>query len=42
MWSLEKLADYLLKKKIVTDPNWLDNYLRKTFYKAYAHIGKMA
>jgi hypothetical protein len=28
MWSMEKLASFLLEKGKIKDENWLDNYLR--------------
>jgi len=36
MWSMEKLSKFLNEKKIINDPNWLDNYLRPEFKKAFA------
>lgn len=41
MWTFDKLQDYLLKHNLIKDKNWLDNYLRPTFMKAYAHLGRM-
>jgi len=35
MWSMEKLADFLYERKIVDDPNWLENYLKPEFKKAF-------
>jgi len=40
-WSYQRLQDYLLEKKIITDPNWLDNYLRPQFKKAMIHLLRM-
>jgi len=37
-WSFERLHAYLVEKKIVTDPNWLDNHLRPEFKKAMVHL----
>jgi hypothetical protein len=36
MWSMEKLANFLYSKNITNDPNWLDNYLRPQFKKAFS------
>lgn len=41
MWSLERLRDYLLESGKITDPNWLDNYLRPQFRQAFVHIVRM-
>lgn len=41
-WSFERLFDYLYETKVVTDPNWLDNYLRPEFKKAMIHLIKMS
>ena len=41
-WMMPQLADYLLKTGKVTDPNWLDNYLRPEFKKAMVHLMRMA
>jgi len=41
-WSFERLKDYLLEKRIISDPNWLDNYLRPEFKKAMTHFLRMA
>ncbi len=37
-WSFERLHEYLMQEGIVTDPNWLDNYLRPEFKKAMVHL----
>eukprot|EP00331_Platyophrya_macrostoma_P002944 CAMPEP_0176429350 /NCGR_PEP_ID=MMETSP0127-20121128/13665_1 /TAXON_ID=938130 /ORGANISM="Platyophrya macrostoma, Strain WH" /LENGTH=432 /DNA_ID=CAMNT_0017811151 /DNA_START=262 /DNA_END=1560 /DNA_ORIENTATION=- len=42
MWTLNQLQDYLLQAGKITDPNWLDNYLRPTFKKAYIHLVRMS
>lgn len=41
-WMMPQLAQYLLENGVVTDPNWLDNYLRPEFKKAYVHLLRMA
>ena len=35
------LQDYLLEKGIISDPNWIDNYLRPEFKKAMVHMIRM-
>ena len=37
----EDLQVYLLEKDIISDPNWLDNYLRPQFKKAMVHLIRM-
>jgi len=37
-WSFERIQEYLLKVGKITDPNWLDNYLRPSFKKAFIHL----
>jgi len=41
-WSLERLKDYLLAAGVIDDPNWLDNYLRPEFKKAFIHLIRAA
>lgn len=41
MWSMTKLQQYLLEEGKITDPNWLDNYLRPAFKKAFTHLVMM-
>lgn len=41
MWTLERLQAYLLESKKISDPNWLDNYLRPKFKEAFIHILRM-
>ena len=41
-WSFERLHDYLFEKGIVTDPNWLDSYLRPEMKKAMVHLMRLA
>ena len=37
-WSMERLQEYLLQQGIISDQNWLDNYLRPQFKKAFVHL----
>jgi len=37
-WSFQRLRDYLMENRIISDPNWLDNYLRPEFKKAMIHL----
>jgi len=41
MYTMEKLKNYLLSEKKITDPDWLDNYLRAAFKKAFTHLVMM-
>lgn len=51
MWTFDQLQSYLLKnvnslfiynqKKKIDDPNWIDNYLRPRFKKAFIHAVRM-
>jgi len=41
-WTMEKLHDHLLKIGRVTDPNWLDNYLRPELKRAMIHLLRMS
>jgi len=41
-WSLERLQNYLLAAGVINDPNWLDNYLRPEFKKAFIHLIRSA
>ena len=41
-WSFERLQTYLLEAKVITDPNWLDNYLRPELKKAMIHLMRLA
>jgi len=41
-WNFDRLQEYLLEKGIVTDPNWLDNYLRPEFKKAMVHLLRLS
>ena len=38
MWDFPRFQEYLLKAGVVSDPNWLDNYLRPEFKKACIHL----
>ena len=40
-WDFERLKDYLVQVGKVTDPMWLDNYLRPEFKKAMVHLVRM-
>jgi len=42
MWTFEKLAKYLLDSGKITDPNWLDTYLRPAFRQAFIHTARMS
>jgi len=42
IWKFEKLQDYLLETGKISDPNWLENYLRPQFKKAMIHLIKMS
>jgi len=41
-WMMPQLEKYLLETGVVTDPNWLENYLRPEYKKAYIHLIRMA
>lgn len=41
-WSFERLQEYLLQVGKITDPNWLENYLRPEFKKAMIHLIRMS
>jgi tubulin monoglycylase TTLL3/8 len=41
MKTLEDLQEYLLEIGTITDPNWLDNYLRPQFKRAFLSMAKM-
>jgi len=38
LWDFEKLQEYLLEAKKISDPNWLNSYLRPAFHKAFIHL----
>ena len=41
MRTLEQFHQEMMDTGVVTDPNWLDNYLRPEFQKAFIHSAKM-
>ena len=41
-WFGEQLQEYLLEEGIISDPNWLDNYLRPEFKKVMIHLVRMS
>jgi hypothetical protein len=41
LWSFDKLQAFLLESGKITDSNWLDNYLRPAFQKAFIHLVRM-
>jgi len=41
-WPLEKFAAHMLEAGHTTDPDWLNNYLRKEFMKVKIHLIRMA
>ncbi len=41
-WTMPKLEKFLLDNGVVTDPKWLDNYLRPEFKRAYIHLLRMS
>jgi len=41
-WTMPKLEKFLLDTGVITDPQWLDNYLRPEFKKAYIHLLRMS
>ena len=42
IWNFDRLQKYLIETGQVTDPNWLDNYLRPQFKKAMIHLIRMS
>jgi len=42
MWTLPELEAYLFESGKVTDPNWLANYLRPQFQRAFIHTVRMS
>ena len=40
--TAEDLGEYMLKKGITTDPNWVENYLRREMKKTMIHLIRMA
>jgi len=41
-WSMKQFADHLYEEGIVSDPDWLDNHLRKEFMKVKIHLLRMS
>ena len=41
-WTFERLQKYLLEVGKINDTNWLDNYLRPEFKKAYIHLIRLS
>jgi len=41
LWDFEELQTYLLEAGKVTDPSWLDNYLRPALHRAFIHLTRM-
>lgn len=41
-WPLEKFHKYLMEQNLVSDPNWLNNYLRPEFKRVLIHLMRMA
>eukprot|EP00331_Platyophrya_macrostoma_P001747 CAMPEP_0176421250 /NCGR_PEP_ID=MMETSP0127-20121128/9062_1 /TAXON_ID=938130 /ORGANISM="Platyophrya macrostoma, Strain WH" /LENGTH=699 /DNA_ID=CAMNT_0017801945 /DNA_START=20 /DNA_END=2119 /DNA_ORIENTATION=- len=41
MWTMPQLEKHLYEKGKITTPNWLDNYLRPQFQKAFVHTARM-
>ena len=39
--SMEKFTKYMLDNKLVSDPEWLENHLRKEFMKVKIHLLRM-
>jgi len=42
MWTFDRLGDYLYRTGKITDPNWINNYLRPAFYEAFIHTVRMS
>lgn len=42
MWTFDQLQKYLLTTKKITDPNWIESYLRPKFKKAFIHTVRMS
>jgi len=42
LWNFQRLENYLYENNVVTDRNWLENYLRPEFRKALAHLVRMS
>jgi len=42
MWNFNRLHNYLMETGKVSDPQWIDNYLRPEFKKAMIHLIRMS
>jgi len=42
MWSMKELEEYLLESGKITDPNWLETYLKPKFQEAFIHTVRMS
>ena len=42
LWNFQRLEDYLYDNGVVSDRNWLNNYLRPEFKKALTHLVRMS
>jgi len=42
MWTFERLSNYLYESGKIDDPNWLNNYLRPAFKRAFIHTTRMS
>jgi len=40
-WELDKVGDYLYKTQVVSDPDWVNNYLRPQFKRVMIHLVRM-
>ncbi len=40
-WELDKFGDYLYKNGIVSDPDWVNSYLRPQFQRVMIHLVRM-
>lgn len=41
-WTMPKLEKFLIDNNVTNDTNWLENYLRPEFKKAYIHLLRMS
>ncbi len=42
LWNFTRLENYLYENGVISDRNWLENYLRPEFGKAIAHLIRMS
>jgi len=42
LWNFQRLENYLYDNNVVSDRDWLENYLRPEFRKALAHLVRMS